>query len=175
MNKTHPVRQCFLILFALLGTLCLTVVDSAFSAESSNVVGVGKKVSIEYTVSREDKTKVESNVGKDPLTYTHGGGNILPGLEAGLVGLKEGDEKTITLKPEEAYGQVNPKAVVEVKKELVPENLREVGKQLVGRGPHGKMQRFKVKEVKDNTIVLDFNHPLAGQTLVFLVKVLKVE
>jgi FKBP-type peptidyl-prolyl cis-trans isomerase 2 len=165
----------FWFFFALLGMLCIAGVDSAFSAESPNVIGVGKKVSIEYTVSHEDKTKIESNVGKDPLTYTHGAGNILPGLEAGLVGLKEGDEKAITLKPKEAYGEVNPKALVEVKKELVPENLREVGKQLVGKGPHGQMRRFKVKEVKEKTIVLDFNHPLAGQTLVFMVKVLKVE
>lgn len=139
------------------------------------VVILGKRISIEYTLTLPDKTKIESNVGETPLIYTQGSRDILATLQAALLGLKVGDTKEITLKPEEAYGAFDPKALLEVKKSLVPENLRAVGKQLVGRDAGGRIQRFKVHEIKEETVILDFNHPLAGKTLVFTVKVVKVE
>ncbi|MFQ5691876.1 MAG: peptidylprolyl isomerase [Nitrospinota bacterium] len=166
-------------ILSLLGALAIGPLGpgagTAKAQTAPKVVVLGKRVSIEYTLVLPDKTKVDSNVGEAPLTYTQGSDEILPRLQAALLGLKEGESKEVTLKPEEAYGAVDPKAFLEVKKALIPENLREQGKQLVGRDPSGRLQRFRVHEIKEETIVLDFNHPLAGKTLIFTVKVVKVE
>ncbi len=145
MNRYHPVKNIFLVFFALPAAVCLTEVDSVFSAESATVIGVGKKVSIQYTLSREDKSEIESNVGKDPLTYTHGSGDILPGLEAGLLGLKVGEEKTITLKPKEAYGEVNPEALLEVKIELVPETFEKWANSLSEEAHPGRCNSLRLR------------------------------
>ena len=80
-------------------------------------VSAGTKVSIEYTLRLEDKAVIDTNVGSDPLTYVHGSQQIIPGLEKALEGMKMGDSKQVTIKPEEGYGRVNEEAFVEVKKE----------------------------------------------------------
>ena len=86
-------------------------------------VSDGKQVSLEYTLTLEDKSKVDSNVGKDPLTYTQGAHEIIPGLEKQLTGLKVGDTKHIEIPPAEGYGEVDPAR----KQELITEGrtLRE--------------------------------------------------
>jgi FKBP-type peptidyl-prolyl cis-trans isomerase 2 len=140
-----------------------------------DVISDGKKVSIEYTLTLEDKTKVGSNVGQEPLVFTQGNHEIIPGLEKQLNGLKAGDSKRVEVSPEEGYGNVDPARTQEVPKERVPEDARKVGAKLTGQGPDGQLLFAEVTEIKDNTIVLDMNHPLAGKKLIFDVKVLKVE
>ncbi len=135
----------------------------------------GKRVSLEYTLTLEDQTVASTNVGKDPLVYTHGSKEIVPGLEKQLTGLQVGDTKKVEVSAEEGYGALDPNRVEEVPKEDIPEEARAVGRKLQGRGPNGEVMFAQVKEVKDETVVLDFNHPLAGQKLFFAVKVLKVE
>ena len=135
----------------------------------------GKQVSLEYTLTLEDKSKVDSNVGKDPLVFTQGAHEIIPGLEKKLSGLKVGESKQIEVTPEEGYGQVDPQRKQEVEKTKIPEDARKVGAKLTGQGPDGRMVFAQVTEVKDETIVLDLNHPLAGKKLFFDIKVLKVE
>lgn len=172
MKLSRRVTESLWLLAPLATVLFSLCADTA---EAQKGVSLGKRVTIEYTVTLSDKTEVETNVGKEPFTYTQGSDQILPALQAAVLGLQEGETKTITLKPEEAYGPVNPEAFLEVEKTLVPENLREPGKQLVGRDSSGRVRRFKVHEVKEKVIVLDFNHPLAGKTLIFAVKVVKIE
>ncbi len=140
-----------------------------------DVISDGKKVSIEYTLTLEDKTKVGSNVGQEPLVFTQGNREIIPGLEKQLNGLKAGDSKRVEVSPEEGYGNVDPARTQEVPKDKVPEDARKVGARLTGQGPDGQMLFAEVTEIKDSTIVLDMNHPLAGKKLIFDVKVLKVE
>ncbi|MEW6299229.1 MAG: peptidylprolyl isomerase [Thermodesulfobacteriota bacterium] len=140
-----------------------------------DVIAEGKKVSLEYTLTLEDKTTVGSNVGQEPLVYTQGNREIIPGLERQLVGLKEGESKRIEVSPEEGYGTVDPARKQEVPKDKVPEEARKVGARLTGQGPDGQLLFAQVAEVKDNTVVLDLNHPLAGKKLIFDVKVLKIE
>jgi FKBP-type peptidyl-prolyl cis-trans isomerase SlyD len=139
----------------------------------------GKQVSLEYTLSLEDKSKVDSNVGKEPLVYTQGAHEIIPGLEKQMAGLKVGDTKHVEISPEDGYGPVKPelKGSQEIEKEKIPEGAQKVGSKLTGRSPEGQMIFAEVKEIKDKTIVLevDRNHPLAGKKLFFDVKVLKVE
>jgi FKBP-type peptidyl-prolyl cis-trans isomerase SlyD len=114
-------------------------------------------------------------MGREPLTYTQGRQQILPAIEQALKGMRDGDTKKVTLKPEEGYGPFDPKAQLEVPLEDIPGPARTVGAQLMARGRGGDERPVRVLEVKDKTIVLDLNHPLAGKTLVFDLKVLKVD
>ena len=93
------------LLVVFVSLLLWVVADSAKEQEG---VADGKQVSIEYTLTLPDKTEVESNVGEEPLTYTQGSEQILPALQAAILGLVEGDTKTVTLEPEKAYGTLKP-------------------------------------------------------------------
>jgi FKBP-type peptidyl-prolyl cis-trans isomerase SlyD len=88
--------------------------------------------------------------------------------------MKIGGEKRVKVKPEDAYGPVDPTAIHEFPKEEIPASGLKVGAVLVARGPEGQPIPVTVKEIKDNTVVLDFNHPLAGKTLIFNIKVLDI-
>jgi FKBP-type peptidyl-prolyl cis-trans isomerase SlyD len=138
-------------------------------------VSNGKQVSLEYTLKLDDKTVLESNVGKEPMTYTQGAHEIVPGLEKAMEGLAVGDKKHVEVKPADGYGEVDPKAFQEVKKSQIPEQAWKVGTQLEAKSPDGQSMFPRVTEVKPETVVLDFNHPLAGKTLFFDIKVLDVK
>jgi FKBP-type peptidyl-prolyl cis-trans isomerase SlyD len=135
----------------------------------------GSLVRFEYTLCDDSGDVIQSNRGKDPVSYTHGQHEIIPGLEKGLNGMDVNDEKTIRVQPEEAYGPVDPNAFKEVPKTDVPAAALQVGTPLGTRGPNGEELVIHVREVKQETVVLDFNHPLAGKTLNFDVKVVDVE
>lgn len=172
MRWVRAGRTIGLCFFAL-GCLPIVQVAAAEKASQSTVKD-GTQVSLEYTLSLDDKTVLESNVGKDPMTYRQGAHEIVPGLERSLEGAAKGEKKRVVVKPADGYGDVNPKAVQEVKKNLIPEAAHKVGAQLEAKGPDGESMFPRVVEVKDETIVLDFNHPLAGKTLYFDVKILDV-
>ncbi len=161
-------RRIFIITLGL-GFLLVT------SGYAQDTVGEGKRVSLEYTLTLEDQTVIDTNVGKDPLVYTHGAQDIIPGLEKQLIGLKVGDTKNVEVAPADGYGEVDPSRVQEVPKENIPEEAWGVGKRLQGQGPDGGMIFAEVTEVKENTVIVDLNHPMAGKTLFFAVKVLKIE
>jgi FKBP-type peptidyl-prolyl cis-trans isomerase SlyD len=134
----------------------------------------GSRVRLEYTLTDDTGTVLDTNKGDEPLAYTQGARQIVPGLEAGLAGLRAGDVKTVTVKPEDGYGQIDPKAEIEVGRERVPPDVK-VGSQLTGRAANGQTRAVRVKEIKDKTVVLDMNHPLAGKTLMFDVRILGVD
>jgi FKBP-type peptidyl-prolyl cis-trans isomerase SlyD len=151
---------------------------SAFTAETSkenNVVKDGSVVSLQYTLSSEDGKTIESNKGKTPLKYTHGNRQIVPGLEKEIAGMKVGEEKRVTVSPEEGYGPVNPKGFQEFPKDKIPAEGLKVGAVLMAKGPQGQQVPVRVHEIKEKTVVLDLNHPMAGKTLVFDVKVLDIQ
>jgi len=135
----------------------------------------GKTVSLEYTLTLEDGTVADTNVGDEPLTYEHGSEEILPALEKALAGLSVDDTKKVTLTPEEGYGPHDPEAFQTVESDLIPEDARKPGSFLVARDDDGNEQQVRVHEVGDEGVVLDLNHPLAGETLKFEVKILGVE
>jgi len=159
-------------------TLNMFVSTGAFTAEKSkenNVVKDGTVVSLQYTLSGEDGKTIESNKGKDPLKYTQGSHQIVPGLEKGLAGMKVGEERRVKVKPEEGYGPVDPKGFQEFPKEKIPSEGLKVGAVLMAKGPQGQQVPVRVHEIKEKSVVLDLNHPMAGKTLVFDVKVLDVQ
>jgi FKBP-type peptidyl-prolyl cis-trans isomerase SlyD len=155
--------------------LSVSTAVSAQNNKDEKVIKDGSVVSLQYTLSGDDGKTIESNKGKEPLKYTQGQHQIIPGLEKELTGMKVGGEKRIKVKPEDAYGPIDPKAIQEFPKEKIPPEGQKVGAILTARGPQGQAIPVKVKEVKEKTVVLDMNHPMAGKTLVFDIKVLEVE
>jgi FKBP-type peptidyl-prolyl cis-trans isomerase SlyD len=148
---------------------------SADKAKEEKVVRDGTVVSLQYSLSGEDGKLIESNKGKEPLKYTHGRQQIVPGLERELSGMKVGGEKHVTVKPEDGYGPVNAKAFQELPKEQLPPDALKVGAVLTAKGPQGQTIPVRVHQIKEKTVVVDLNHPMAGKTLVFDVKVLDIQ
>lgn len=156
--------------------LMLGVAEAQPTGEAkAPVVENGSKVQLEYTLTDDNGKVLDSNKGGEPLTFTQGQQEIIPGLEKALDGLHAGDAKKVTVQPAEAYGEVDPQAVTEVPKERIPTEALSVGTELVAQGQGGERRSVRIKEIKEQTVVIDLNHPLAGKTLVFDVKVLGVE
>lgn len=142
---------------------------------SSPAIEHGSTVRLEYTLKDDAGKVLDSNTGRDPLTYTHGQQQIIPGLEKALNGMRSGEEKKVTVEPEDGYGPVDPAAQTEVPKAMLPPDALTVGTQLVARTPTGEAMLVRVKEIKEATVIIDLNHPLAGKILHFDVKVVGVE
>ncbi len=139
------------------------------------IIEKGKTVSFEYTLTLEDNEVIDTNVGADPMTFTHGSSQIIPGLEDQMKGMKTGDIKKVTVKAEDGYGPIIPEAIIELKTEQVPENSLKIGAMLQTKSPDGQIVRGRITEIKGEKTVLDLNHPLAGKTLFFDVKVLDIK
>jgi FKBP-type peptidyl-prolyl cis-trans isomerase 2 len=167
-----------LIALATLVALNLTLSNYSDAAEKTKndyVVKDGMTVSFDYTLKDTDGKILETTKGKTPLRYTHGQKQMIPGLEKQLAGMKVGEEKNVRVKPDEAYGPVNKDAFHEVPKEKIPPDGLKVGAMLATKGPDGQVIPVRVAEIKDKTVVMDFNHPMAGKTLVFDVKIVDIQ
>ena len=141
----------------------------------ATVIQAGCDVSFDYTLTDEKGTVIDSSKGKQPMHYIHGHGQIIPGLEKELAGMVAGSEKKVTVKPEEGYGAVDPRAFREVPKDKLPPEALKVGTMLMAQGPQGQGIPVRVHEIKENTVIVDFNHPLAGKTLLFDIKITDVK
>jgi FKBP-type peptidyl-prolyl cis-trans isomerase SlyD len=157
-------------------TLVALSISTAFAQApvSSTAVENGSTVSLEYTLTGEGGEVLDSNKGGRPLVFVQGQQQIIPGLERELVGMRAGEQKKVVVKPEDAYGEVVPNAQQEVPKDAIPKEGLAVGTVLSARSGSGEARPVVVKEIKENTVVLDVNHPLAGKTLYFDVKVLDI-
>lgn len=132
----------------------------------------GKKVKVHYTGKHVDGEVFDTSEGREPLSFTIGEGMMIKGFEDGLMGMETGEKKTVEIGPSEAYGESNPSLVTEVEKSKLPEGT-EVGSTLQAMTPQGPVN-VTVTELKDETAVVDMNHPLAGKTLVFDLEVVEV-
>lgn len=133
-------------------------------------------VKVNYTGKLSDGQVFDSSEGKEPLEFTLGQGQIIPGFEKGLLNMKLNEKKTITIPKEEAYGDVNEALKQEVKKTELPQEIQpEVGMGLVSKTPDGREMNLRVVEVNDDSIVVDGNHPLAGEELIFDLEVLEIK
>ena len=136
------------------------------------MIAAGSTVELEYTLSLDDGSVVHSNAGKEPIRYVHGDNSLFPALEAAFAGRAVDDELEVQLSPAEAYGPVKPELLQSVPINEIPEEVRKVGAELRAAEFDGPI---RVREVHEDTIVLDFNHPLAGEELSFRVRILSVE
>ena len=133
----------------------------------------GKVISLEYTVTLENGQPVDTNVGQDALTYTQGANQIIRGVEAAVEGMEVGQTKQVVVSPTEGYGDRDPNAVHEVPKAKVPQEAK-IGTMLHGKDANGREIRPTVSAINADTVILDFNHPLAGKTLHFDLKVVNI-
>ena len=147
----------------------------AAEEEKAKKIGDGSKVSIEYTLKLDDGSTADSNVGGPPLVYEQGKGQILPSLEKELAGLGVNDTRKVEFPPEQGYGAVDPAAIQKVPVSVIPEEARQAGAQLLAQDAAGQQRPVRVKAVEGDEVVLDMNHPLAGQRLHFDVKILAIE
>lgn len=126
-------------------------------------------VSIEYEVRDGDKV-VDSNMGGDALIFMFGKGQIIPGLENGIINMTAGEKSDILVKPDDAYGEYNGDATQEVPADQFAGIDLAIGMTLYGQAEDGGTTQVTVKEIGADTIVIDFNHPLAGKELMFSIK-----
>jgi FKBP-type peptidyl-prolyl cis-trans isomerase SlyD len=172
-----------LMLFAaVLGfaaALMFSVVSSQ-AAESAKkgkalVVSEGKSVKVEYTLTVDGKV-IDSSKGRQPLEFTAGSHQVVPGFEKAVMGMKVGEKKSFKVKPEEGYGAENPKAIRDIpRKELPADVTPKAGMTLYAQAKNGQHFPVKIVEVKKDVVVMDFNHPLAGKTLNFDVQVIDIK
>ncbi len=136
---------------------------------------LGDNVSIHYTGKLEDGTVFDSSRDRDPLQFSLGGGQVIPGFEAAVVGMTPGDSKTEVVDAEAAYGPHRDEMVMVVERTQIPEDIPlDIGVQLQLRGPQGQLLPVLVTELSDAEVTLDANHPLAGETLFFDIELLDI-
>lgn len=129
-------------------------------------------VSMNYTLKDEQGTVLDTSENRDPLKFIVGSGMIIPGLEKELQGKEKGDELSVTVEPADGYGEYDETRMVDVSKSQFQEGTEiKTGMQVQAQDPNGGVQILTVKEVKDENVTLDANHPLAGQTLHFDVQI----
>jgi peptidylprolyl isomerase len=135
----------------------------------------GDTVRIHYRGTLADGTEFDSSAGRDPLEFTVGSGQIIPGLDRALPGMAVGDKKTVTVAPEDAYGARQPDAAQAVPRDQIPAEIPlAVGTALQMRTPDGGTVQVTVAEVTEESVTLDANHPLAGKELTFDFEIVSV-
>ncbi len=128
--------------------------------------GQGNKVQVHYTGKLNDGTVFDSSIGHEPLEFTIGQQQMIPGFEEGVLGMQVGESKTITISSEQAYGPHHADRVIQVSRTELPPQL-EIGMQLQGSQPGGNVVSFTVVAVTKSMVTMDGNHPLAGKDLIF--------
>ena len=141
----------------------------------SLLIGDKLVVSMHYKLTDNDGNVLDSSEGAEPLTYLHGSGNIIPGLEKELVGKVAGDSEQVKVEPAEGYGEINPELIQTVDKAAFQgvESV-EVGMSFEAQASDGSVQHIVIKNVEGEEVTIDANHPLAGVTLNFDVEIVSV-
>jgi FKBP-type peptidyl-prolyl cis-trans isomerase SlyD len=132
-------------------------------------------ISFHYTLKDKQGKTIESSKGGDPIYYMEGSGQIIPGLEKALTGMKGGDKKTVSLEAADAYGKHDKSLIVKVPRNQLPDNDKiEVGAHFRSESPDGQSKVFFVTGFTDTHVDLDGNHPWADQDLTFDVEIVEI-
>ncbi len=135
----------------------------------------GDVVKVHYTGKLTNGEQFDSSTGREPLEFTVGAGQMIAGFDAALPGMKVGDKKTINIAAKEGYGDTDETAIIEFPKENVPADMKlEIGQQLTLSNEQGQPFPVVIKEVKDDVVILDANHFLAGKELVFDIELVEI-
>jgi peptidylprolyl isomerase len=136
----------------------------------------GNEVKVHYTGTLEDGTVFDSSEGREPLSFTLGSGNLIPGFEDAVRDMEPGEKKTVTIPSEDAYGAPRQDLMLVIERDRIPENIDpEPGQQLQMQDSTGKSTVVRVAEVTDEAVTLDANHPLAGKDLTFEIEVVEIK
>ena len=139
------------------------------------LIAANKAVSIDYTLTNDAGEVIDSSAGGAPLVYLQGAGNIIPGLEKALDGKSVGDELTVAVEPEDAYGEYAAELVSTLSRSMFEGvDELEVGMQFHASAPDGQMQIVTIRDLDGDDVTVDGNHPLAGQRLTFQVKIVDI-
>ena len=135
----------------------------------------GDTVRIHYTGTLADGSTFDSSAGRDPLEFTVGSGQIIPGLDIALPGMAVGDKKVVEVPCAQAYGEADPNARQAVPRAEIPADIPlDLGTQLQVQPPTGQVMQVVVAEVTDTEVTLDANHPLAGRDLTFAIELMDI-
>ncbi|MEI6948834.1 peptidylprolyl isomerase [Paraflavisolibacter sp. H34] len=135
----------------------------------------GDKVRVHYHGKLRSGETFDSSQGRDPLEFTVGGGQVIKGFDQGVMGMQVGEKKTVEIEVEDAYGEKSQDMVIEFPKNQFPPDMKpEAGMQLMMNNGAGQSFPVVVAEVKEDTVVLDANHPLAGQDLIFDIELVEI-
>jgi len=141
----------------------------------TKAAAAGDTLRLHYKGTFEDGTVFDSSEGRDPLEFTLGSGQIIPGLDQGVTGMEVGEERSVTVAPTEGYGERDEKLIQAVPRETIPDHIpTEPGTQLQMQTPQGQQIPVVVTGVTEESVELDANHPLAGKTLKFDVKLVEI-
>ncbi len=133
-------------------------------------------VKVHYTGKLTNGQIFDSSLEREPLEVTIGKGMLIPGFENAILEMKVNEKKTVEIAKEDAYGDIQKELFHEVKNEQLPQDVKpEIGMGLASKGQDGTEHQFRVVDVKDDHIVIDGNHPLAGQNLVFDLEVVEIQ
>lgn len=178
MDETPAKTFKFKLVYIIAVVFILGGLISAFYFMTNNTKGViqpsvviaGDNISVYYTGMLTNGSIFDSNVGKQPLNFVVGSGQVIKGFDQAVVGMQIGQTKNVTIPPADAYGEINPALII-----TVP--LSEFGNQSVSVGMYvtsGSGKQGKITAVNATSAIINFNHPLAGQTLVFEIKVISI-
>lgn len=135
----------------------------------------GDTVKVHYTGTLENGEVFDTSQEREPLEFQLGEGQLIPGFENAVIGMSEGDSTKVDIPSDEAYGEVRDDLVINVPKDQLPDDVEpEVGMQLQVNQQNGQPIPVRITEVKDDELILDANHPLAGKNLTFEIKLLEV-
>jgi peptidylprolyl isomerase len=135
----------------------------------------GDRVSVHYIGTLVSGDEFDSSAGGDPLEFVLGAGQMIPGFDAAVHGMTEGEKKTFTVIAAEAYGPHHPEAIQSLARNDLPDDMElELGAVLQAEDSHGHSMMLTVVELTDDTVTLDANHPLAGQDLTFAIELVKI-
>ncbi|AFO90196.1 peptidylprolyl isomerase [Phaeobacter inhibens] len=135
----------------------------------------GDTVRIHYTGKLTDGSVFDSSEGREPLEFTVGSGQVIEGMDAGLIGMTAGETKTLDIPADQAYGPSHDEARQTIPREGIPDDIPlEVGTQLQMQAPTGEVLPVTVVEVTEATVTLDANHPLAGKDLIFDIELVSI-
>lgn len=137
---------------------------------------IGSKLTMHYALRLTDGLVADSSFDHEPLTFTVGDGTLDDGLELALVGLRQGDQQTLTLMPGQAFGAHDDDAIQFVSRKQFPTDIELEPGQIMGfNGPQGTEVPGTIVAIEDNQVQVDFNHPLAGREIIFEVEILSIE
>jgi len=141
----------------------------------AKVAKKGDRVKVHYTGRFESGQVFDSSIGRDPIEFELGAGMIIRGFETAVISMKPGEKKTVTVLPEDGYGNYDENLLLEMPKDKIPGNINpEVGIELQLVNKQGNALPVVVEEILEKTIKLDANHPLAGKVLVFDLELLEI-
>ncbi|MGQ9722330.1 MAG: FKBP-type peptidyl-prolyl cis-trans isomerase [Candidatus Jordarchaeum sp.] len=133
----------------------------------------GDKVKVEYTGKLDDGTIFDSSEGRQPLEFEVGSGRIIKGFDQAVMGMERGEEKEFSIEPNDAYGDHDPDLLKKIPRDKLPAEA-EVGMMLMLKTPEGVQIPAEITEITDADVTIDLNHPLAGQTLNFKIKIVDI-